>query len=65
MGGDQMTIYAVDAEISITGLRVEAESEEDARTKVEYGLRMWMDDYVPMDPDAAEVCALYPEEVEE
>lgn len=65
MGGNQMTIYAVDAEISITGLRVEAENEDDARTKVEDGLRMWMDDFVPMDPDATEVCALYPEEVEE
>lgn len=65
MGGDQMTIYAVDAEICITGLRVEAESEDDARAKVEDGLRMWMDDYVPMDPDSADVCALYPEEVEE
>ena len=60
-----MTIYAVDAEISITGLRVEAENEDDARTKVEDGLRMWMEECVPRDPGGTEVCALYPEEVEE
>ena len=60
-----MPIFNVDVEVYLTGIRIEAENEADARAKIEYAINSWLDDYVPLDPERAEVTAMYPDEVSE
>ena len=60
-----MPVYNVDVEVYLTGIRIEAENESDARVQIEYTINSWLDDYVPLDPETAEVTAMYPDEVSE
>lgn len=60
-----MPIYNVDVEVYLNGIRIEAENEADARAQIEYAINSWLDDYVPLDPEGAEVTAMYPDEVSE
>ena len=46
-----MPVYTVDASVRLSGIQVEAASEDDAEEVVRDALYDWMDDtYVPLDP---------------
>lgn len=59
-----MPIFEFDTELILAGIRIDAENEVEARSKVGDALDSWVEDCIPLDPDSVEVVWIIGKEVD-
>ena len=59
-----MRSFEMEAEITISGVRIEAENEAEARAKAEEMLRSMMDIFVPEGVNSVSIESIFGEEVD-